>query len=112
MHCAFNLMLNKEIRSDFYDYMCLCHSQVIYMYIFLYFLDIFISARQWWQFSITCIMQSIKERNMRQTWSFAVKRAHDIVKYVNIYSQHLTSATVEPLLKVSVLFICLQTELI
>lgn len=57
-------------------------------------------------------MQSIKERNMRQTWSFAVKRAHDIVKYVNIYSQHLTSATVEPLLKVSVLFICLQTELI
>ncbi len=37
---------------------------------------------------------------MHQTWSFAVKRAHDIVKYVNIYSQHLTSATVEPLLKV------------
>ncbi|KAJ7382631.1 hypothetical protein OS493_033687 [Desmophyllum pertusum] len=61
--------------------------------------DIKNNARQWWQFSITCIMQSIKERNMRQTWSFAVKRAHDIVEYVNIYSQHLTSATVEPLLK-------------
>ena len=38
---------------------------------------------------------------MHQTWSFAVKRAHYIVKYVNIYSQHLTSATVEPLLKVT-----------
>lgn len=61
----------------------------------------FVSAREWWQFSITCILQSIKEGNMRQTWSFAVKRAHDIVKYVKIYSQHLTSATVEPLLKVT-----------
>lgn len=60
-----------------------------------------VSAREWWQFSIMCILQSIKERNMHQTWGFAVKRARDIVKYVNIYSQHLTSATVEPSLKVS-----------
>ena len=78
-----------------YIVILLCQCQVIPYYDLL-----FASAREWWQFSIKCIQQSIKERNMHQTWSFAVKRAHYIVKYVNIYSQHLTSATVEPLLKV------------
>lgn len=57
------------------------------------------NARKWWQFSITCILQSIQERNVRQTWGFAVKRAHDIVTYVDIYSKHLTDGTVEPYLK-------------
>ena len=30
---------------------------------------------------------------MRQTWTFAAKRARDMVKYVNIYTKHLVSAT-------------------
>ena len=39
---------------------------------------------------------------MRQTWTFAAKRAHDMVKYVNIYTKHLVSATTaEPALKVT-----------
>ena len=46
---------------------------------------------------------------MHQTWSFAVQRARDMVKYVNIYSQHLISATtVEPLLKVTTIHLCLH----
>ena len=64
------------------------------------FCNLFVSAREWWQFAATCILESIRERNMRQTWSFVVKRAHDVVKYVNIYSQYLISGSVEPLLKV------------
>lgn len=39
---------------------------------------------------------------MRQTWTFAAKRAHDMVKYVNIYTKYLVSATAaEPALKVT-----------
>ena len=37
---------------------------------------------------------------MHQTWDFAIERAHDVVKYVNVYSGHLISATMEPSLKV------------
>ena len=43
---------------------------------------------------------------MQRTWSFAVKRARDVVKYVNLYSQHLISGSVEPSIKVHVHFIC------
>ncbi|XP_022802556.1 vacuolar protein sorting-associated protein 13D-like isoform X2 [Stylophora pistillata] len=57
------------------------------------------NAKGWWKFAFTCIMESIKERNIRQTWSFAVKRASDVVKYVNLYSQHLITGSVEPSLK-------------
>ena len=65
----------------------------------------FVSAREWWKFAFTCIIEPIKERTMHRTWSFAVKRARDVVKYVNLYSQHLISGSVEPSLKVHVHFI-------
>ena len=39
---------------------------------------------------------------MRQTWTFAANRAHGMVKYVNMYTKHLVSATIaEPALKVT-----------
>ena len=68
----------------------------------------FVSAKGWWKFAFTCIMESIKERNIRQTWSFAVKRASDVVKYVNLYSQHLITGSVEPSLKVHMYSICIS----
>ena len=79
-----------------------CLSKVLYLCTNCYYYNLYFSAREWWQFSINCILHSIKERNMRQTWTFAAKRAHDMVKYVNIYTKHLVSATTaEPALKVT-----------
>ena len=79
-----------------------CLSKVLYLCTNCYYYKLYFSAREWWQFSINCILHSIKERNLRQTWTFAAKRAHDMVKYVNIYTKHLVSATTaEPALKVT-----------
>ena len=48
------------------------------------------SAKEWWQFAGKCILNFIQERNKRQTWSYTVNRAQTIVKYVRVYTKHLT----------------------
>ena len=50
----------------------------------------------WWQFAGTCILNFIRERNKRQTWSYTVTRAQTIVKYVKVYTKYLTE-TIEDL---------------
>ncbi|XP_028393538.1 vacuolar protein sorting-associated protein 13D-like [Dendronephthya gigantea] len=51
------------------------------------------NAKAWWQFAGKCVLNFIEERNKRQTWSFTITRAQTIVKYVNVYTKHLTEAT-------------------
>ena len=50
------------------------------------------SAKVWWQFAGKCILNFIQERNKRQTWSYTITRAQTIVKYVRVYTKHLTEA--------------------
>ncbi|EDO41450.1 predicted protein [Nematostella vectensis] len=53
------------------------------------------NAKLWWQFASTCILHFIQERNRHHTLSFATKRAHDLVVYVKLYTEHLMSNQLE-----------------
>lgn len=93
---------SDNVSADNMRHVMVIYSYIPYLCTNCYYYYLYFSAREWWQFSINCILHSIKERNMRQTWTFAAKRAHDMVKYVNIYTKHLVSAaTAEPALKVT-----------
>ena len=56
---------------------------------------------KYWKFAIECVVNPLKERNERETWTFILKRSRDSVKYVSAYMQKLakTSISSEDLVK-------------
>ena len=48
------------------------------------------SPRDWWKFAISSTFNKIREKNERRSKSFALKRAHQNVLYVEGYILHLT----------------------
>ena len=59
------------------------------------------SVVKYWKFAIECVVNPLKERNERETWTFILKRSRDNVKYVSAYMQKLakTSISSEDLVK-------------
>ncbi|KAJ8257579.1 hypothetical protein GJAV_G00187290 [Gymnothorax javanicus] len=47
------------------------------------------NCQQWWIFAINANVSEIREQRRRESWSFALHRAHDAVLYTRLYSQKL-----------------------
>ncbi len=57
-------------------------------------------ARQWWNYAITCHLESIRERNESSSWTATTRKCGDNVRYVEAFRQHLENpVTVEPELR-------------
>ncbi|KFM78293.1 Vacuolar protein sorting-associated protein 13D, partial [Stegodyphus mimosarum] len=48
------------------------------------------NAKKWWKYAITVHLDPIQEQNKACTWSFALERAQDIVKYTKAYEEYLS----------------------
>ncbi|XP_042225636.1 vacuolar protein sorting-associated protein 13D-like isoform X3 [Homarus americanus] len=46
---------------------------------------------EWWQYPIQCHLDKIHKKYSGRNWSSALQRARDIVKYVEIYGEHLVN---------------------
>eukprot|EP00731_Ephydatia_muelleri_P014885 Em0008g605a len=57
------------------------------------------SPRLWWRFAASCIYHTIKERNRRHTWSYALQRARQNVSYVAGYSSTLAQQPLAEVIK-------------
>nr|XP_045619802.1 vacuolar protein sorting-associated protein 13D-like isoform X1 [Procambarus clarkii]XP_045619809.1 vacuolar protein sorting-associated protein 13D-like isoform X1 [Procambarus clarkii] len=47
------------------------------------------NPHEWWQYPIQCHLDRINKKYIGRNWPMAQQRARDIVKYVQVYSEHL-----------------------
>ncbi|XP_063884386.1 intermembrane lipid transfer protein VPS13D-like isoform X2 [Scylla paramamosain] len=54
------------------------------------------NVQEWWQFPIQCHLERIHRTHAGRTWPATLQRARDIVRYVEVYCEHLKQPATVP----------------